>query len=842
MGLNRLAWRMLAARPLRSLLTIVGIGLGVGVLAASLTLGVALDAAVDRTVRDVMGRADLRVAAFAEGGLSDAAVATVEGTPGVRVSTAVLEHRTFLGGDSAAGPGPAVTVLGVDPASYTAIHDLPLVSGASLPAGANADQGVALISERLAEAASLRVGSSITLLGAGDGATVRVVGIVAGAGPLPETVRTVIVPRAAAQRAFGLDGATDVDLEVGPGVDPATVSAALAERMVEPYVLSSRADVGRGLRAAAASLQQTVALIAGIVLFVGTFLIVNSLSMTVGERAREVGLLRLAGSTRLQVVRFVFSGALGLGIVGSALGLAIGTAAASALAGAVSAATGLTAVVSDLDPASAALAGLVGLGITLLAAIEPALRAARISPVEALRARFDLPAVRRARLGWLVLVFVVVAVLGLLAWPPTISTDGAGRAMAVYGVLLAATLATPFLLRPLARLLGAPVSVVLRLEERLARGSLGRDRNRTALTLGSLVVGLAMIVALGWTAQATRAAAFAWLEDVIPGDEVVTSIRPVGADEGIGETLAGLPGVARVTPIGTFDLAYRGYRVDAAAVVGADFLADGRLHVVGGDRAAALAALDAGGAVILPSSVAARLDLGTGDTMTLLLPNGGHLDLRVAAVAERSIPASGGEAVLVGWPDALAHFGLGGADAFAVRYAPGATDVDRWRLAETATQLALQATPTARIHGAVADALGRAFGLFDALAIVAVIIAVLAIVNTLTMGVLERVRELGVLRAIGMSRGQAFRMVVVEGAVLGAVGVALGSLTGLGVGAVMLAIGGLSPIGGAASAGGLPWLPMGVAALLGLGLPIVASLYPSRLASRMPIVAALRFQ
>ena len=833
MGLNRLAWRMLAARPLRTLLTIAGIGLGVGVLAASLTLGAALNRSVDQTVRDIVGRADLRVSAFLESGLTDAALDTVRTTDGVAMTAAALDHRTFL--DTATGdPQAAVTVLGVDPATYPALHDLTLVSGSGFPA---TDEPVALVSEELASHDGYVVGSPISILGAGGERQLRVVGILAGSAGVSGTGRVAIVPIAVARQVFALTGATRIDIQVAPGVDPATVAARLAQRMAEPYVLSSPADIAAGLRASAATFQGTAALIAAIVLFVGTFLIVNTLSMTVGERAREVGLLRMAGSTRGQVMRFVFAGALVLGITGSAFGVILGSAFAFVLAQTVSAATGVTAIVTGIDPPSALMAGAVGLGITILGAIEPALRAARISPFEAMRARFDLPSVRRSRLGWIVAVFVIVGAMALIAWPPAIAGSGAERALAVYAVLLVATLLTPFFLRPLARLLGLPVSLVLRLEERLARGSLARDRSRTTLTLGSLVVGLAMVVALGWSAQAARASANAWLQDVIPGDEVVSSIRPIGPEEGVRDALRQLAGVARVTPIGTFDLAYRGYRLDAAAVVGADFLADGRLHAVAGDREAALRALDDGGTVIVPAAVATRLGLHLGDTMRVALAGGRHVDLRVSAIVERSIPATSGEAVLVSWADATESLGVAGADAFAVRFSPDATAADRANLDATATQYALEANPIEQIQGAVADALSRVFGLFDVLAIIAVIVAALGIVNTLTMGVLERIRELGVLRAIGMSRAQAFRMVVVEAAVLGVVGAALGSAVGLVVGLVMLAIGGdLAPVIG------VPWLPIEVAIVLGLGLPIVAAIYPSRMAARVSIVQALQVE
>jgi putative ABC transport system permease protein len=525
-----------------------------------------------------------------------------------------------------------------------------------------------------------------------------------------------------------------------------------------------------------------------------------------------------------------------LGLVGAALGVVVGAVMAVLMSGAVSQATGLTATIARLDIPGALTAGAVGLGITLLAAVEPALTAARISPVEALRNRFDLPNVRRGRLSWIAFIFLVVAALAMLAWPPVIAASGTQRAFAVYGVLLAATLLSPFILRPLARALGLLLVPVLRIEERLARGSLARDRSRTTLTLGSLVIGLAMVVALGWSAQAARASAFAWLNDVVPGDEIVTSIRPVGADEPIQGDLEAVPGVARVTPIASFDLAFRGMRVDAAAVVGADMLADGRLTMVSGDRAAALTAIDAGGAAILPEGLATSLNLKVGDTMHVPVDAGHAVDLRVAGIAQRSMPGTSGEAILVGWKDATGSLGVLGADAFAVRFSPGAEAVAAPALAITAQENALEANPIERVQGAVADALARVFGVFDALAIVAVIVAALGIVNTLTMGVVERIREIGVLRAIGMSRHQVMRMVVVEAALLGVVGVILGSIAGLGAGAVLLQLG-----GGLTNPGGIPWLPIGVAAVLGLVLPAFAAIYPARAASQISIVRSLYF-
>src|SRR5215212_99019 len=832
MGLTRLAWRTVAARPLRSLLTIVGIGLGIAVLTASLTLGDALEAAVDRTVRDMVGRADLRVTGFLETGLSDESVATIAATKGVDDAAAIVEHRTFPAASPTGEPADAITVLGVDPGSYQRLHDLPLLSGSNLE-GAN--ELVALVTEELAASDGYTVGSKLNLLGGGGLTELRVVGIVPGFGPVAGTSRTIITPIEVANAAFGLHGATRLDLRLAPG-SLAAVGASLERSMSEPYVLASPSDIARTLRASSAGFQGTAALVAAIILFVGAFLIVNTLSMTVGERAREVGLLRAAGATSSQLSRFVLTGALLLGVAGALFGVVAGALLAVAMSGAVTEATGLSATITQLDVSGALTAGAVGIGITILAAIEPALAAARIAPVEALRNRFDIPNVRRGRLSWIAFIFLVVAALAMLAWPPVITASGTQRALAVYGVLLAATLLSPFILRPLARVLGLPLLLFMRIEERLARGSLARDRSRTTLTLGSLIIGLAMVVALGWSAQAARASAFAWLEDVVPGDEIVTSIRPVGADEPVQEALEGVPGVARVTPVASFDMAFRGVRVDAAAVVGADMLADGRLTVVSGDRAAALRALDQGGATILPAGLAKSLGVAVGDTMHIPVDATRSLDLKVAAIVERSMPGTSGEAMLVGWTDATETLGVVGADAFAVRFSPGAAETARPALRETAQTYALEANPIERVQGAVAEALARVFGVFDALAIVAVIVAALGIVNTLTMGVVERIREIGVLRAIGMTRRQAMRMVVVEAALLGIVGVVLGSLAGLGAGAVLLQLG-----GGLSTPGGLPWLPIGIAAILGMVLPGLAAIYPARAAARISIIRSLYF-
>ena len=840
MSLTNLAFRSLRAHPLRAVLSGLGVALGVAVLFAGLATSAGVEASVRSTVRDLVGRADLRVAAFGETGLSPETVATIAGTPGIAVAAPALERRTYLGPVVGADPTlpPPVTVLGIDPTVDGQLHDLALVSGVALQ---DPDEQIALITERLAAQDGLTLGSPLTMQGAGDRVTYRVVGIIAGDGPLTgASGRTVVVPLRTAQAVFGETGVTRVDIGLSAGTDPGTASADLESRLLtQPYVLSSPQDLAAALRASTVDFQTTTALIAAVVLFAGAFLIFNTLSMTVTERIREVGLLRAAGATRGQVMSFMLTQALALGVAGSLLGLLLGALLAAGMVAFVRTVGSVTLERPAMPPDAVAIALFVGVGMTLAAALEPARRASRIQPVEALKARLDLPAAQTARLRWLIVVFAFVAFAGVIVLPRAAGGAAIIQALAVYAVLLTATLLIPFVLPAVARIAGVPFALLFRVEERLARGAMIRDRSRTALTLGGLTIGLALIVALGGVGQHARAAAAGWIADVVPGEVVVTSIRPIAADEGVAaDLMAAVPGITRISPIATFDIALRGTRTDAAAVIGSDMAADGRLAFTAGDRDAALAALDAGGATIVPAALASRLGLQVGQVVTVPTLDGQGLELRVAGIVERSIPGRTGEALLVGWSDATTKLGVAGADVFALRFAPDAPSSARDTLKSKTDELALQVVPLDQIEGAISDALGRIFNLFDALAAVAVLIAALGIVNTLTMNVIERVREIGILRATGMTRRQVWRTVVVEAGVLGLAGALLGVVLGLAVGALMVVLAG----GRIDVADGIPWSIIGLTMALGIAVAMLAAAYPARIASRLSIIRAVQYE
>src|SRR5262249_42535396 len=216
------------------------------------------------------------------------------------------------------------------------------------------------------------------------------------------------------QRIFGDDSVSRIDVVAGQGATVGEAATAIGVALTsQPYVLSSPAEVASSLRSSTADFRSTTALIGAIALFVGAFLIFNTLSMTVTERTRELGLLRAAGATRRQLTAFVLTQAVVLGALGALVGPVAGVAPAALMAIELRSVASIPFERVSPQPLALLAVVAIGLGVTVAAAIEPARRAASIPPVEALRERADPASARRARLRWLIAVFVAVGVAGL---------------------------------------------------------------------------------------------------------------------------------------------------------------------------------------------------------------------------------------------------------------------------------------------------------------------------------------------------------------------------------------------------------------------------------------------
>ena len=268
------------------------------------------------------------------------------------------------------------------------------------------------------------------------------------------------------------------------------------------------------------------------------------------------------------------------------------------------------------------------------------------------------------------------------------------------------------------------------------------------------------------------------------------------------------------------------------------FERSGSLIFAAGDRSAAYAALRAGGAVLVPDPIATRDKLKVGDTMQLGLPGARTTSFKVAGIVAYSIPSASGEGdLLISIADAKNHFGRNEASLWALVPKPG-VDSGAFGASVAESAKALAATPISAsdLAGNLAQALDRLIGLFDALALIAVFIAALGIVNTLSVGVVERLREIAILRANGMTVRQVQAMVVAEAAMMGVVGGLAAVGTGLLVAWALVGIGSVNDFGGLS----VPWSLLAIVVLLGVGVAALAGIYPARLAARSSIVGSLR--
>jgi putative ABC transport system permease protein len=842
MRLSSVAWRSLTARPARTALTVLGVALGVALVAGTLLAADAATRGVARAAEELYGDADLRVRSFDDDGLSPESVAAIEALPGVSVSAPLAERRLTL----STQPGPdeqvfTLLAVGVDPVAEAALGRPALAAGE--PLTVNRPDG-ALVTASWADARELGIGDELLLTGASpETGPLTIIGLLddTGVGALSGGSVIVVGREILAPPTFLVPTpVTAMDLAVRDGFQD-DVQAGLDAVMAEPFVVETVEDAAAAFERVQAGFSGIAFLLGLVALSAGAFLVANTLAMTLTERTREIGLLRAAGATGRQVRGLVLRQGVALGVGGSALGVPVGLAIGAFLVTTVS--DSGAALVTDLriHVPSLTVAFALGLGITLLASWVPSAEAARISPLEALRPNRPRGRSLWSRLRWIVLAELVVVAAGFLIYPLERGTPPVIAAVLAVGLLIGGAVATAFVLEPLGRVVGVPFERLFGATGLLGRTNLGRDRARTGLSVAALTVALAAVVALGTTAASARATADQWVQSILPGGHAIR--LPVSSSiDVIAESLAATTGTLAASPVPEFGAvaAVDGDEAEASAA-GIDprvWLDAGALIVVEGERAAAFSALGAGGAVLVPEAIARRTDVQLGDRIELSVPGGASAELTVAGVVAYSLPGRTGDgALLVSLADARTVFGIDRATIWAMVPQPQIGD-DAYAqiVADKATELAGEALTAEALSEQLARSLDRLLGLFDVLALLAVLIGAVGIVNTLTLGVTERTREIAVLRAHGMTVGQVEGMVVTEAAIMGVVGGLLAVAAGVGVTWLLVT---LAPRDFAAGLV-IPWPLVGAVVLLGLGVASMAGLYPARLAGKRPVLVSLK--
>ncbi len=752
-------------------------------------------------------------------GVPLALVDTVADVPGVaRVLPSLQGTALLAGSDGLAVRNGGAPSLGF--AFYPSDPGFTLVSGRG-PTG----PGEVAVESSTLDRAHLKVGDRTRAVIGDQAREITITGEVHFGSLFGATA--VLVDEATARRAFAPDGTvTSLSVTAEKGVSQDTLRVAVAGALPSDLEAVTGATVQSETET---SVQQGLAffttfllVFAGVALFVGSFIIVNTFSMLVGQRSRELALLRAIGATRVQVIRTVLGEAVVIGVVGSLLGIALGLLIAAGAQAAIRTFLS-TDLGSDLPvhPTTVVLSVLVGVVVTVVSAVLPARRASRVAPVAAMRG--DVGAVsgglgRRGLVGFALLVSGAL-VLGVAVTRAQVSWTLAalGAVAAVLGMLVAAPLAT----RPVVRLVAWPFVALLGAVGRLARENALRVPRRTATTASALMIGLALISGISVLAQSVKSSVNTAVVDELTSDYVLNSgnVAPVPAP--VAEAARALSGVRTVAAVSFVNMRIGGWHTTAAVGTAADVtdnfvvrMTDGRFSALGRHT------------VLVDQTTASDRGWNVGDSLSgtvgtlsgeRLVVGGIYKDsqaLGTHLVVDRSLYAA-----------ALPTNQQADSRLF-VRAVPGADLQDlRAGLTDLVRPYLIVSVQDG---GEFADAQGASIdtliNLLYVLLLFSVIVAILGIINTLALSVFERTREIGLLRAIGLRRRQLISMITIEAVTTAVFGAVLGIVLGLGLGVALqrgLVSQGLTSLA-------IPWtlilgmlLASGVVGVLAAGIPAV---------------------
>ncbi|MEU6015215.1 FtsX-like permease family protein [Streptomyces sp. NPDC047515] len=696
-----------------------------------------------------------------------------------------------------------------------------------------------------AAAGHFTVGDRITLATDGPVMVKKLVGLVSTTDPRVLAGGTLAVfDKATAFRLFATPGHySAIDLYAEPGTD----QAALDQR-VTALLPADRAETSSGAAQAAQQAmsidmmtrghQKMPKIFAVVALFIGSFLVVNTFTMLVSRRTREIALLRAIGASRRQVARSVLLEAVLTGLVASAAGFVLGLGVAAALPG-ILAATGDPLpsgplVVGPL-PVLAALA--VGVGVTVLAAWLPARRAAKVAPVEAMRAVDQKPSATRSRLRGLAGLALVVAggavMLSLRgakdASDANLNTALLGGAVFVVGLLLAA----PVLAGPVIRLLGRPLGR-FGLAGRLARENALRDPRRTAATAATLMLSTAMVAGLAVLGNSSAQAIDARTAAGLGANYVISTPSVMqGIDQAAARRVDDTPGVRTTTAVSDATIILGG--ATAKGIAGVDPATVGdtmKLDFTSGSLAGI-----GPGRIALSATLAREQHLTTGDTIEATIGRVQEPRTFTVAGVYQDNPTTGD---LLGARSEVQQdsWNPGSVQRLLVRTDDGATSpaLERRLRSAVGDNPLLKVRDRAALVREGAGTMSSLLTLMYGVLALGVVITALGIVNTLAMSVAERTREIGVLRAIGADRATVRTTIRLESLTVAAFGTLLGLAGGVfGAWAV-------GPLAGGAMSGyttSLPWGTLLLVVAVSLTIGVFAAALPARRAASLSPLEAV---
>jgi putative ABC transport system permease protein len=717
------------------------------------------------------------------------------------------------------------------------------LTAGSWPSGSNQ----VAIDKHTADSEHFAVGDGIRLQAVGPQRRFRIAGIaeLSGVGSIGGATFALFDVKTA-QRVFAKPGQLDViRIQSKAGVSkPKLISEITPLLPPTATVRDTNAQVKEDKKdfSFVSFFQYILLAFAGIALFVGAFVIANTLSITIAQRMREFATLRTLGASRRQVLWSVVVEAFVIGLLGSVAGLFLGLALAKLL-------NKLFVIFGiDLPQGQTIFAArtvivslIVGTVITLIASIRPARRATRVPPIAAVREGSVLPVSRLAKYGPVTALGILVAAVALVALGSLATGIAAGPRLLMIGlgVLLlffGVSMNAAKVVRPLAAVLGSPARTIGGAPGILARDNAIRNPSRTASTASALMIGLALVTFVAIFGQGVRKSFEGAVNQLFVADYAVTSTNTfTPIDVAAGKALVGKPGVSDVTPIRAGSAHFLGSDHDLTGVA-ANMTTGVRIDwKVGNDGVPGRLGKDG---FFTDDKYAKKHHLRLGSVVNLEFPSGKRVNVRLrgiydepnggspfgdatisTALFDKEIPRPRDEMVLVNTPD-----GVSDANTQTLK-----DDVAGFADAKVQTRDQFKKNFEAPIN--------KILNLLYALLALSVIVSLVGIINTLVLTVFERTRELGMLRAVGMTRRQVRMMIRYESIVTSLMGAALGIVVG-----TFLAVLVTHSLSDQGIVFAFPALQIVYFVLAAIVVGILAAVLPARRAAGLNVLRALQYE
>jgi putative ABC transport system permease protein len=852
-----LVWRHVIGEIPRTALTVGGVALGVAVYVAVATANVEILRSFEQAILGVAGRTTLQITGNTgiAGGFDETIIEAVSHADGVLLAAPVIEVPAILNQNSR--PPVTLPILGVDLLAESSVRDYRVMEADAKETDWERylDPDAIFLGRKLAERHGLSVGMPLDVSAGALSRRLVVRGLLEGQGPGKSTLEELaVMDVAATQFTFERLGRLDrIDLVTDPARSVDEVSRAVLALLPPGLTVTRPSQRNAQIERMTRAFRLNVSLLSVVALLVGLFLVYNTVSFAVLRRRREIGILRSLGLSPGGIARLFLTEVMLIGIVGAVAGIGFGLAlsngALQALARTVSNLYGevpALPLVAWAHPAVLMQGLLIGIGVAVLGSLGPIREAVSVEPTQALAPKGYETAGAIRVAPTLAGAALILASAGLAALPGSVQGVPLFGYLSAFLVVLGFAWLSPVLIR----VVGYCLRLVLPLRAgclaRLAADELDRAPVRNAVAVSALMVGLALMVGVSVMIHSFRQTVDLWLDQTVKADLIVAppTWLGTGPEGSLPESMRGrleaIPGVAAVDSYRDVRMEFR----DAPVVVVArDLLLHAkhsRYLFMEGDSQTVLAEAVWKDQIIVSETFARQFNLGRGDRMALPGPQG-PVEFTIAG-RFYDYSTDGGKVVL----DRALYARLWGdrsATVFPVYLGPGADPETIRRMVPERLQGGppVMILTNGELKREVLRIFDQTFAITYALEIIAVIVALLGIANTLLSGILERTRELAVLRAIGGTPAQIGRLILWESGLLGLAGTILGLGAGLVLSVLLIEVINKQSFGWTIVLYPAPWVWL-EAAGLALLTTLLAGYGPARRAARLPVAEGLQYE